>query len=106
MLVYGVAQLGLIRLITSDVVMQGNALTMCEAWTFYGRFLQEPSVCFLDEPSGLQAIWLKFSMAFGKATERVADAYLAGFALAGGHSFVTLDKGFRNFEELDLAMLD
>ena len=26
--VYGVAQLGLIRLITSDVVMQGNALTM------------------------------------------------------------------------------
>ena len=54
----------------------------------------------------MQAIWLKFSMAFGKVTERVADAYLAGFALAGGHSFVTLDKGFRNFEELDLVMLD
>jgi len=43
---------------------------------------------------------------FRNAMKRVADAYLAGFALAGGHSFVTLDKGFRNFEELDLAMLD
>jgi toxin-antitoxin system PIN domain toxin len=106
LLVCRVAQLGLIRLITSDVVMQGNALTMREAWAFYGRFLQAPSVCFVDEPIGLQASWLKFSMAFGKATKRVADAYLAGFALAGGHSFVTLDKGFRNFEELDLVMLD
>ena len=106
MLVCGVAQLGLIRLITSDVVMQGNALTMCEAWKCYGRFLQAPSVCFVDEPRGLQAIWLKFSMAFGKTTERVADAYLAGFALAGRHSFLTLDKGFRNFEDLDLVMLD
>ena len=43
---------------------------------------------------------------FRNAMKRVADAYLAGFALAGGHSFVTLDKGFRNFEELDSAMLD
>jgi predicted nucleic acid-binding protein len=45
-------------------------------------------------------------MAFGKATKRVTDAYLAGFALAGGHSFVTLDKGFQDFGELDLVLLN
>lgn len=105
LLVCRVAQLGLIRLVTSDVVMQGNALTMREAWAVYGQFLQVPSVFFVDEPSGLQVSWLKLSLAFGKATKRVTDTYLAGFAIAGGNTLVTLDKGFQNFEELDLVLL-
>jgi hypothetical protein len=32
-------------------------------WTFYGRFLQAPSVCFVDEPAvcrqfGSSSVWL------------------------------------------------
>ncbi len=85
--------------------MQGNALTMREAWAFYGQFLQTPSVSFVDEPSGLQRSWFKLSLVFGKATKRVTDTYLAGFAIAGRHTMVTLDKGFQDFEGLDLILL-
>jgi hypothetical protein len=31
--------------------------------------------------------------------------YLAAFALAGGHQFVTTDKAFRQFKGLDLLLL-
>lgn len=104
LLVCRVAQMGLIRLVTSDVVMQGRALTMREAWTFYGEFLQAPNVRFVDEPSDLQTHWLKFCLRFEQATKRVTDAYLAGLAMAGGYALVTLDKGFRDFEGLDLVL--
>jgi uncharacterized protein len=77
MLICRVAQLGLIRLITSNVVMQGEALTMREAWAFYGELLQVPSIYFVDEPGRIQAHWFKSCLAFEQATKRVTDAYLA-----------------------------
>jgi predicted nucleic acid-binding protein len=33
------------------------------------------------------------------------DAYLAAFALAGGHQMVTNDTAFRQFSGLDLVLL-
>ena len=33
------------------------------------------------------------------------DAYLAAFALMGGLQLVTIDKGFRQFKDLDLLVL-
>jgi toxin-antitoxin system PIN domain toxin len=105
LLVCRVAQLGLIRLITSDSVMQGEALTLREAWAFYGVFLRDPSVSFVDEPAELQARWFQFCLPFGKATKRVTDAYFAGFAVAGKYALATLDKGFQDFEGLDLVLL-
>jgi uncharacterized protein len=105
MLICRVAQLGLIRLITSNVVMQGEALTMREAWAFYGELLQVPSIYFVAEPGRIQAHWFKSCLAFEQATKRVTDAYLAGFAIAGNYTMVTLDRGFQDFEGLDLIFL-
>lgn len=95
------AQMGLIRLITSDGAMQGRALTMRQAWAFYGAFIQSANMRFAYEPEGLQTHWLAFCLQFEKATKRVTDAYLAGYAVAAGCSFASLDKGFRDFEGLD-----
>lgn len=105
LLICRVAQLGLIRLITSDTVMQGNALTLREAWSFFGEFISNPNVFQIDEPEGTQIEFMRCSLKFEKATKRVTDAYLAGFAIAGGFSFVTLDKGFKDFEQLDFTLL-
>jgi predicted nucleic acid-binding protein len=33
------------------------------------------------------------------------DAYLAAFALAGGYRLVTTDRGFRQFNGLDVVVL-
>jgi uncharacterized protein len=33
------------------------------------------------------------------------DAYLAAFAIAGGHQLVTTDKAFKQFQGLDLLVL-
>ena len=33
------------------------------------------------------------------------DAYLAAFAIAGGHQLITTDKGFKQFAELNPVIL-
>jgi predicted nucleic acid-binding protein len=33
------------------------------------------------------------------------DAYLAAFAIAGGHQLITIDTAFRQFDGLDLLVL-
>jgi predicted nucleic acid-binding protein len=33
------------------------------------------------------------------------DAYLAAFAIAGGHRLLAFDRDFRQFEGLDLVLL-
>lgn len=33
------------------------------------------------------------------------DAYLAAFAICGGHQLLTLDKAFKQYQALDLILL-
>ncbi len=105
LLVCRVAQMGLIRLLTSNVVMQGQALTMREAWSFYGELIRDPNIFFVEEPEGAQIEFMKCCLNFERATKRVTDAYLAGFAIAGNFALVTFDKGFDVFKKLKLETI-
>lgn len=100
-----VAQLGLLRLLTSETVMQGKALAAREAWSFFGEFVRAANVRQQTEPEGTQIAFMRCSLKFEKATKRITDAYLAGFAIAGGYALATLDKGFRDFDGLDVALI-
>jgi uncharacterized protein len=98
------AQMGLLRLLVNPTAMQGNPLNLKDAWAFYGNLIQDPCVFEVKEPDGLQAIWAGLCFNFGSSPKIVADAYLAAFAMAGGLKLVTLDKGFKQFEGLDLIL--
>jgi toxin-antitoxin system PIN domain toxin len=99
------AQMGLLRLLASEAVMQGKPLTLREGWTYHAGLLKDPCIFGALEPRGLQPVWVKLSMGFGPSPKVIADAYLAAFAMVGGYTLVTLDRGFRKFAGLDAEVL-
>ena len=97
--------MGLLRLLVNQSVMQGEELSLKEAWAFYGQFIQDPCVFEVKEPNGLQAVWAGLCFDFGSSPKVVADAYLAAFAIAGRFKLVSLDNGVRQYEGLDFILL-
>jgi predicted nucleic acid-binding protein len=57
-------QIGLLRLLTNQVAMGEQTLTLRQAWAAYDRWLKDPRVEFYPEPRGLDA-------AFRHATNRL-----------------------------------
>ena len=100
-----VTALGFLRLSTNPTVMDGQPLTVPQAWQAYDAIRRLPEVLLADEPEDCES-WLE-SWALGDrpAFRQWTDAYLAAFARAGGFRFVTFDEGFNRFEGLDLLHL-
>jgi hypothetical protein len=105
LLICRTVQMGLLRLLVNPAVMQNEALSLKEAWVFYGNLIQDPCIFEVKEPDGLQAIWAELCFDFGSSPKVVADAFLAAFAIAGKYMLVSLDKGFEQYEGLDLILL-
>lgn len=99
-------QQSFLRLITTSAATKqyGKApLSNADAWAFYERLLADARIVRADEPAGLEAHW---KAASGFASPKVwIDAYLASFAIAGGHQFVTIDRAFRQFATFDCVVL-
>jgi predicted nucleic acid-binding protein len=55
-------------------------------------------IAWVEEPSGLEASWKKLAAGSKASPKLWMDAYLAAFALAGGHQLVTTDKAFKQFK--------
>jgi toxin-antitoxin system PIN domain toxin len=104
-LICRVIQMGLFRLLVNKSVMNDRVLTLPEAWTWYGRFIQDPSVSEVAEPKGLQGKWAGLCFDFGSSPKVLTDAYLAAFAMAGGFSLASFDKGFSQFQGLEFDLL-
>lgn len=101
-----VTALGLLRLSTNSAAMNGQPLTVPEAWEAYGAFRRLPEVLLLDEPEGCEA-WLERWALGNRLTPRKwTDAYLAAFAKAGGMRLVSFDGDFTQFDGLDLLHLE
>ena len=82
------------------------AYTNEEAWRFYETTLSDDRVAFqVDEPVSLPEHWRKYSSLRTASPKLWMDAYLAAFARAAGHRFVTTDRAFRQFDGLDLLLL-
>ncbi|HEY3291027.1 MAG TPA: TA system VapC family ribonuclease toxin [Anaerolineae bacterium] len=100
-----VSQLGLLRLLNTPAVMLGQSRDVSGAWRDYDKLLYDQRFVFLNEPYQMDAIWRCMMPARLISPKLWQDAYLAAFAIAAGLRFVTFDRGFRQFTNLDLLLL-
>jgi toxin-antitoxin system PIN domain toxin len=100
-------QQSFLRLLTTRAVLAPYGIPPLSnqvAWSVYDGLLADERIAWIAEPSGLEAAWKKFA-AGSKASPKVwMDAYLAAFAMTGGHQLVTTDKAFKQFKGLDLLV--
>lgn len=100
-----ITQLGLLRLLSNERVMGPSILKPDRAWATYRQLLEQPPVDFADEPAGTEDAFAALTAGQGPSTGIWTDAYLAGFARAGGFAIASFDRGFRRFPGLDLELL-
>ena len=96
--------LGLLRLSTLPRVLS-RALSHAEAWDVYQRFIALPNIKVLAEPAGLDSHFQALTIAPALPHRLWTDAYLAAFAIAGGHRLVSFDADFARFPGLDFLHL-
>ena len=81
-------------------------LTNRQAWKVYEALLDDDRIILrAEEPAGLESRWKQFALRDTASPKIWMDAYLAGFALAGGYRMVTTDTAFKQFTGLDLDLL-
>ncbi|MGH9322569.1 MAG: type II toxin-antitoxin system VapC family toxin [Vicinamibacteria bacterium] len=102
-------QQSFLRLLTNSSVLgsYGNPpLTNQKAWKAYETLLADDRIVLRpDEPAGVEGIWKRFALRDSPSPKLWMDAYLAGFALAGGYRMVTTDTAFKQFRRLDLVLI-
>jgi toxin-antitoxin system PIN domain toxin len=98
-------QQGFLRLANNRQVFPQTAVTQIEAWRLLDAFLTDPCVEFADEPQGLETIWRQFTQHSQFSTQQWSDAYLASFAIVGGHEIVTFDRGFAQYAGAKVTLL-
>lgn len=102
-------QQSFLRLLTNAAVLRpyGNApLTNRQAWKAYETLLADDRIVLCaEEPAGLETRWKQLAVRDTASPKPWMDAYLAGFALAGGYRMVTTDTGFRQFRGVNLELL-
>jgi len=98
-----------LRLLTNASVLApyGNPpLTNRQAWKAYEALLADDRIILrAEEPAGLESRWKQFALRDTASPKIWMDAYLAGFARAGGYRLVTTDTAFKQFTGLDLELL-
>ncbi len=103
-------QTSFLRLLTIEAVLGafGNPpLTNSAAWDVYSALQTDYRISLTtEEPAGTEAVWRRFALRDSASPRVWIDAYLAAFAFAGEFQMVTLDKGFRQYDGLDLLLID
>jgi len=97
-----------LRLLTTTEVLApyGIApLSNAEARAAYEGWLTSGCAAFMDEPRGVDSYWKTLAVRETASPKVWMDAYLAAFAMSGGHQLVTTDKGFKQYKGLDLEVL-
>lgn len=84
-------QIGVLRLLTTSAAMNGEPLSMAEAWSAYDYLYRDDRIVFLPEPAAFgHAFRTKAST--GLASPKLwADAYVAAFAEVAGAEVITFD---------------
>jgi hypothetical protein len=85
-------QLGLFRLLSTEIVMKQDVLKQTQCWQLYDPWIESGLAVIAQNPPGLES-----EMRGRSAEEMVspkvwADAYLAAFAEAGKVTLVTMDR--------------
>jgi uncharacterized protein len=101
-----VTALGFLRLATNASAMGGQPLSVPQAWQAYGDFRRLPEVVLAIEPADCET-WLEhWATGPSPKPRHWTDAYLAGFARAGGLRLVSFDRDFTLFDGLELLRLE
>jgi toxin-antitoxin system PIN domain toxin len=100
-------QMGLLRLLTNDHVMEDDVLGQRAAWRAYRRWYDDERVEFLREPESpeFESLFEKRSESIRPSTKLWADAYLTAFAKTAGLTLVTFDRGFQRMKLVDVRVL-
>jgi toxin-antitoxin system PIN domain toxin len=85
-------QISVLRILTTAAAMNGNPLSMRDAWHACDRLLFDDRVTLMQEPAGLETQFRSYTRGKTPSPKLWADAYLAAFAeLTDGH-VVTFDR--------------
>lgn len=86
------AQLSLLRLLTTPAVMNDRPLSMAEAWNRYDGLYRDERIKFFAEPHGIDGPLRLHSSQTSISPKLWADAYLLAFAQAAQGTLVTFDR--------------
>jgi toxin-antitoxin system PIN domain toxin len=100
-----ISQMGLLRMLGTRSIMNENTLTAHDTWRVYDALIDDDRFVFIPEPLNLDKTLRRLTSRHSPITGLWTDAYLAAFAITAGLQFVTFDKGFRQFPDLDLVLL-
>ncbi len=84
--------MGVLRLLTTASAMNGQALSMDEAWGAYDRLFGDDRVAFFPEPAGIEAHFRRYASGRLASPKLWADAWLLAFVRSAGGRLVTLDR--------------
>ena len=85
-------QIGVLRLLTTSVAMNGRPLSMADAWTAYDYLFLDDRVVFLPEPPMLENAFRSTASHDQASPKLWADGYVAAFAEVAGAQVVTFDQ--------------
>ena len=85
-------QLGLLRLLTNQSAMGKDVLSQSQAWEAFDAFLANPGNRMMEEPSGIDPLFRRYTDRDKASTKQWADGYLAAFAMVAGIRLVTFDR--------------
>jgi len=98
-------QLALIRLLGNRNVLQEHAVPALTAWNMTQELALDERVQFGAEPPGFETVFPTMLRYPTPTPKLVGDAYLAAFAIAAGLRMVTFDRGWQQFQGLDVTLL-
>lgn len=86
-----IVHLGWLRHLTNPAVLGGDVLTRRAAWNFAASILADSRFGWIEEPEEIDTHFATYAAQNDRSHKFWTDDYLAALALAGGHSFATLD---------------
>ncbi len=99
-----VSQMGVLRILTNPSAMKEEVKSASEFWVGWDRLIDDERFALVGEPAGLENAWRTLTTAVPKGKSAETDCYLAAFAITGGHSLVSFDRGLRRFARVDLTI--
>jgi toxin-antitoxin system PIN domain toxin len=99
-----VAQMGVLRILTNPTWLKGEVLSAAAVWDAWDLLLTDDRFTSIQEPAGIESEWRLVTRDFAAGRHAGTDTYLAAFARAGGYSLLTFDRGFRQFEGLEVEI--
>lgn len=100
-------QTSFLRILTVSEWLKENVFKNDQAISAYEELRSDSRIGFLEtEPPGLERQWLAYAGTSKPAPKRWMDAYLAAFARCSALPFLTFDRGFREFHDVELILLN